>query len=334
MAISSIQQDEQNDAANAGSLTEDDAANAFLKGWDAQDEPSDADEDEGAEAPEDGDEETVAAEDDDEGAGEEDGEQEDGDKDDSGDDAAEVEVTVDGEKRKVPLKDLKRLYGQEASLTRKSQEVAEKRKAAEIEGSRVTAALGKLIEASKARYEPYAKIDWLVASKEMDNETFAQLRKDANDAYQDLKFLSGELDGHMTAVQDHYQERMKEAAGEAVKVLSNPETGIPGWSGELYRNLCSFAVEQGMTPSMVSTIVDPAALKLLNMAMLYQRGKTAAAAKKKTTVKSTPKKVLKTTEAANSKDVQGTRKGSALTRLKETGTTEDGANAFLERWRS
>ena len=42
-----------------------------------------------------------------------------------------VEIQVDGEVQQASLADLKRLHGQEASLTRKSQEVAAKRKEAE-----------------------------------------------------------------------------------------------------------------------------------------------------------------------------------------------------------
>ena len=39
-----------------------------------------------------------------------------------------VELQVDGETKQASLKDLKRLYGQEASLTRKSQETASQKK--------------------------------------------------------------------------------------------------------------------------------------------------------------------------------------------------------------
>ena len=42
-----------------------------------------------------------------------------------------IDILVDGETQQASIKDLKRLYGQEASLTRKSQEVAAQRKEAE-----------------------------------------------------------------------------------------------------------------------------------------------------------------------------------------------------------
>src|SRR5574337_877989 len=63
---------------------------------------------------------------------EEDGEDEDPEaskaKKDAGDDVI-VKIKVGDKEHEVPVKDLKRLYGQEASLTRKSQEVAAQRKA-------------------------------------------------------------------------------------------------------------------------------------------------------------------------------------------------------------
>ena len=44
------------------------------------------------------------------------------------DDEHLVEVLVDGEVKKASVRDLKRLYGQEASLTKKSQQTAKQRK--------------------------------------------------------------------------------------------------------------------------------------------------------------------------------------------------------------
>jgi hypothetical protein len=71
-----------------------------------------------------------------------------------------VKVTEGDAVHEVPLKDLTRLYGQEAALTRKSQEVAELRKTAEAAQKNLTA-LQVLIERAKEKADPFKKIDWM-----------------------------------------------------------------------------------------------------------------------------------------------------------------------------
>ena len=60
-----------------------------------------------------------------------------------------VEVQVDGETQQVSLKSLKRLHGQEASLTRKSQDVAARRKEAEEALAKADISYRKLLEELK-----------------------------------------------------------------------------------------------------------------------------------------------------------------------------------------
>ena len=76
-----------------------------------------------------------------------------------------VKVKVGDEDKEVSVKDLKRLYGQEASLTRKSQEVADQRRVADEGVAKNVAALNVLHEKAKLKAEPYKNIDWLAVSK-------------------------------------------------------------------------------------------------------------------------------------------------------------------------
>ena len=76
-----------------------------------------------------------------------------------------VKVKVGDEEKEVSVKDLKRLYGQEASLTRKSQEVAEQRRVADESAAKNVAALNVMLEKAKAKAAPYAALDWLAISK-------------------------------------------------------------------------------------------------------------------------------------------------------------------------
>ena len=94
---------------------------------------------------------------------------------------------VDGETQQVSLKSLKRLHGQEASLTRKSQEVAAKRKEAEEALGKADISYRKLLERAESRMKPYAEVDMLVASRQMSSEDFAAFRKEAKAAEDDPK---------------------------------------------------------------------------------------------------------------------------------------------------
>ena len=83
-------------------------------------------------------------------------------------DDAVLEIMVDGKPQQVSAKDLKRLYGQEQSLTRKSQDLAATRKQAEESLAKADISYRKLIERAEARHKPYAEVDMLGASRQMD----------------------------------------------------------------------------------------------------------------------------------------------------------------------
>lgn len=319
---------------------ETDATDAFLDRWKDSEETSDPDksdtkpsDDEADEVTED-DEDTDTDPDDTEEDTEEseDDESEDDEEDDSDDeedkktldDDADVEIKVDDEVHKVSVKDLKRLWGQEAALTKKSQQVAEKRKEVEATGTKYAAGLQKLYEKAATKWEPYSKIDFLVASKQLDADQFAQLRSEAQKAYEDFTFLTQEVDGFVKETEQQRQVALKAQASEAVTVLKEK---IPNWSNDTYDKIRTFAIEHGMEADAVNNIVDPAAIILINKARLYDESQKIML-KKKT---KTPKKVVKagTTTIA---DVKSDKKQESLTRLKTSGTVDDAADAFLSRW--
>lgn len=242
------------------------------------------------------------------------------------DDDAEVEVKVNDEVLKVSVKDLKRLYGQEAALTRKSQEVAAKRKEVEATEQKLSVVLQKQYEKAAQRWEPYSKIDMLVASKQLDADQFAALRAEAQAAFEDFRFISEEADAFVKQTQAQRQEQLKAAAQEAVKVLKE---SIPGWSSSLYDNIREYAINNGMDAEVVNNLVDPVAIQLLYKARLYDESKKVVTKKKVLT----PKKVVKTTVSPNAKDMSP-KKEEAMKRLRVSGDVDDAAEAFLSRWAS
>ena len=323
---------------------ETDATDAFLDRWKDSEETSDLDEgdtkpseDEAEEVteeaedtdtdPEDTEEETEEESEDSDEEEEEESEDEDEEDDEPKktlDDDSEVEIKVDDEVHKVSVKDLKRLWGQEAALTKKSQQVAEKRKEVETQGTKYAAGLQKLYEKAAAKWEPYSKIDFLVASKQLDADQFAQLRSEAQKAYEDFTFLTQEVDTFVKETEAQRQEALKAQASEAIPILKEK---IPNWSNETYDKIRVFAIEHGMSAEVVNNITDPAAIIMINKARLYEESQKITLKKK---VK-TPKKVVKagTTTLA---DVKTDKKAESLTRLRQTGNVDDAADAFLTRW--
>lgn len=244
-------------------------------------------------------------------------------------------VTVDGEEREFSLGQLKRLAGQEAALTRKSQEVAETRKALDNQNAALLARSAKALERARAKYEPLSKIDLLAASKDpnVTQEELVAARNAIQTAYDEVRFFEADMTETIKEVQGAQRASLMEEAKEAIKVLSDPEKGIEGWNESLYGEIRSFAQEQGLPAEVVNTIVSPAAIKLLNMARLYAKGKTKVQSDK-SDKKKAPKRIVKGTATAEAtKKVTKTAKGQEpMKRLQQSGSTDDAADAFEARW--
>ena len=242
------------------------------------------------------------------------------------DDDTLVEIMVDGEAQQASIAQLKRLYGQEASLTRKSQDVAKQRKEAEEAIGKTNVVLQRMLEKAEERYKPYSEVDMLVASKSMTTEDFAQLRKEAQTAADDVKFLREEADTYFKQLQAEQQQAMQVQAREAVKVL---QEDIPEWSNSLYDDIRAFAVSQGLPEEQVNTIIDPAVIKILNKARLFDQAKKITTTKKKRT----SKKVLRATKAPNTEaNEKAKRMKTSRAKLRNSNDMDDIAEALLSRW--
>lgn len=325
------------EAAETGALTTQDAADAFLKGLLPEEEEATEGTEEAPEEEEEEETDEVSAEDEESEEGDTETESEDEAEDEEapeGEEApaeVEVEITVGDETRKVKVSEVARLVQAEAEITKTAQETATIREAAEQHSTKVAATLDRLLKSAEARYKPYAEIDMLLASRTMDAEAFAQLRKDAAEAFADYQFITSEVDGFISTTQEQQKATLAKQAEEAVKVL---KADIPDWSDALYNDIRAFAVSKGMPAAVVNNMVDPTAIKIINMARMYEKSEQAkktAAAKVQRKV-AAPKKVLKTSTPAKASDASETRKADALKKLKNTGTIDSAADAFLARW--
>ena len=205
---------------------------------------------------------------------------------------AVVRHKVDGKDIEIPVKDLTRLYGQEAALTRKSQEAADLRKTVDADGQRYTTGLESILQRAVERFKPYANLDFLMLSKDPDisAQDLQALRTQAQSAYDDVNFLQTQLGDVVAKQQTVRHTALVTQAQESWKYLSNEETGIKGWNDAVYNDIRQYALKAGLNKTVVNELVDPQAIKMLHKAMLYDKGEKALTTTKK--VAHTPTKII------------------------------------------
>jgi hypothetical protein len=226
---------------------------------------------------------------DDEGEDEEaddDGEDDDGGEEPQADKVPEVtddtvvKVLVNGEEQEFSVGSLKRLAGQEASLTQKSQE-------ADIVGQRAAATLQGALEAVMEDLAGYQDVDWVLEGSRMDPEEFAWHRGQHGKLTQRYNALVKNAQELEKTVKARQAADLERDANECNRVLSDPKTGIEGWSAQLHGEIVKYAVSAGLPEDDVNTIVNPEVIKIINKARLFDEGQKAAAKK----VNLTPQRV-------------------------------------------
>lgn len=246
-------------------------------------------------------------------------------------DDAVVQVTVDGKTEEVSVKSLKRLHGQESSLTKKSQEVSNQRKEAEEAINEANFVMQNMLKRAEERFKPYSEVDYLLASKTMEADDFALLRQEATQAESDLKFLRQEADTLYNKFKEKNVAQQRENAKKCIEVL---ERDIPDWSPDLYDEIRKFSIDSGLPEEQVNNYADPVVLKLLHQSMLYSKMKKKAGVVKKKAVKS---KVLRSKKSPP-KPVSNNeaRKKAAYQKLASKGGTDldDISAAILAGWES
>ncbi|UGA46801.1 hypothetical protein HU230_0012460 [Bradyrhizobium quebecense] len=253
------------------------------------------------------------------------------------DDGQFVKIKVGEEEKEVSVKDLKRLFGQEASLTQKSTEVANARKAAETEQNKYVTSLSVLLGRATEKANPYRNIDWMAVSKDpnISAEAASALRAEAQRALDDETFLGQSLNTFMAEVQTRQNAERAESAKACIKALRTEPTAeapnpvyIKNWNDKTYDDVRSFGVQMGLSQDAVNKLVDPVAIKMMHMAMLFKRG----AAKVVTTkaVNKTPAKIVKTSSSIAARPTKGTvEQQNALKTLKRSGSMDAAGDAFL-----
>jgi len=204
---------------------------------------------------------------------------------------------------------------------------------------RTTVSYQKLLERAQERLKPYSDMDMMVAQSQMDTETFAQLRQDARQAEEDVKFLEEESNALLQEMQTQQQSAVQQAAKECIRVL---EDTIPDWGNEMYNDIRTYAVKNGLPQNQVDQYTDPNVIMLLNKARLYDETKATAQSKKakaKVTKKTKKTKVLSSKKSPPTKtQIKKANAQRAQEKLRNNpkygGGMDDIADALMARWES
>lgn len=234
-------------------------------------------------------------------------------------------IKVDGQEIEVSVKSLERLYGQEAALDRKNKEIAAQRARIEEESQRYATATEALLNRAVERYKPFENANWLVLSKQLDEETLSALQTEAQKAYSDVQYLQTELDGHLKQVQEQRNKEYQERARATSAALNDPKSGIPNFR-EVYPEMVKYAISNGIPQEIINREVDERTLRILHKAYMYDLSKTVATKP----VSKQPKKIIKGN--VNTEATRTVTKNNAKVIKGRMDSTEDIANAFLNRW--
>lgn len=170
----------------------------------------------------------------------------------------EVEVEIDGEKYIVPKKISDRFI-HHADYTRKTQDVAEMRRAlsAEKEAVQLERAFDKAVETERkqlalidSQIEQYKKLNWL----ELEPQQALQARAQ----YDQLKEMRADMDSSISAKRKDFDGKIKQASEEAIQAGNKYiEQKIKGFDETQKKEIFSYGLNEGYTRDELDRIVDP-----------------------------------------------------------------------------
>lgn len=178
------------------------------------------------------------------------------------------EVEFDGQTYRIP-KALKDSFLRQADYTRKTQEVAEQRRALEQQqqqlAQQVQAHQEHIKEVARLyaldeQLEQFSRVNWQQLNEQDPSQAQALWFQ-----YQQLKDNRSALAGQL---QQKEQQRAIEAQQAAAKRLEEAQAvlkrDIPGWGPELANKVKDYALSQGLTEQELSGVTDPKFVKILH----------------------------------------------------------------------
>lgn len=241
-------------------------------------------------------------------------------------------VKVDGEEFEVDLDELRNGYQRQSDYTKKSQSVAEMRKAYEAnlqsvqqERDQYQQVLANMENYQNLELKKYQELDW-ASLKEDDPVEYMEKRIEFQDAKDKVNQVKQEQMAVQQKTQQEVYQNIQHKVQEEAELLATalPEYSDP--SSNLKTELRDFAINMGFSEQDVNGITDHKVVLVLHKAMLQDKANSSTSSK----VKKGPAKVIKagvpvTKKQRVARDVQAKRD-----RLRKTGNVKDAANAFMD----
>lgn len=249
-----------------------------------------------------------------------------------------IKVKVAGEEVEVTLDELARGYSRQADYSRKTQQLAEERKAFHAEAEAIRqerAQYATLLGALQQQLQSTAQIeqqpDWdRLYEEDPINATRLerQWRKVQEDRVAKMSAIKAEQDRLNQTFEQQTAEQMKAILVEQASRL--PEV-IPEWKDEKVategkKQLRDWLVNQGLNEVEINSLHKAEHVAILRKAMLYDQGQRKAQAAVK------PQQVMRPVKPGSQASAPGNRSVSDVTRAKQrlakTGTVNDAASVL------
>lgn len=194
-----------------------------------------------------------------------------------------VKLKVNGEELEKPLDEVIALAQQGVDYTKKTQEVAEQRKALEEYAQTIKvqeeafqqqvqlqqALIGDVAEltAVDKQLAQFNDVNW----QELSDTDFVEAQKlffTYNQLQQKRSELATGLETKAQQVQQQEAKRLQERIEKGKEILAKE---IPNWSRETTQELVAVGKEYGFTDDELSTIIDPRHVKVLHDAMQWRK---------------------------------------------------------------
>ena len=235
---------------------------------------------------------------------------------------SEAMFEVDGES--LSAEELKLGYLRQSDYTKKTQAVAEQRKAFEAQTAEAEATMNALMSAAGADISRFQNVNWEQAA--IDNpDQYRQAKAAYEQAQSTYNLIKAQADQFQTQQQQQTEASQKEAAKESLTVL---KTNIPNWNNDLYYQIGEYAQGLGVSGEEFNKVSDHRLITALWKAMQFDQAKQVTAKKK---AKSSPTKTLSGSKADSTKAVQSESARKTRERLRKSGTVDDAAAALLNR---
>lgn len=271
---------------------------------------------------------TEASDEAEDGQAEDEEEEADTEDDDAADDDGEQQQLIEIDGEKLPLEEVKLGYLRQADYTRKTQAVAEQRKAAEDERQYFASSLNSILTAVGADIQRFENVDWERAAAENPDQ-YRQAKAAYEQSMQLFNGVRQQTEDFVQRTKQAQEQALKAQAKESVAIL---KTAIPGWNNELYAQIGEYAQKElGFGADEFNNIADHRAIQSIWKAMQYDRGRKVTTEKK---LKVAPTKTLSDKKASEAKIVHNRKSTQkARERLRETGRVDDAVALLANRLR-